>query len=66
MRDEKKFKAIILLMAVLCAFSILYAISEEFLMPEIEGYLKRRLYYERVISQKGLSLKKALYWDEKK
>lgn len=66
MKDERKFRLFILLTALLCVLSITYAISEEYIMPEIEGYLKRRVYYEKVISKKGLSLHKALYWKEKK
>ncbi len=66
MRDEKKFKTAVLFALVLCLLVIAYNVAGEFFIPEIEGYLKRRIYYERVISQKGLSMHEASYWREKK
>ncbi len=42
--------------------SMLYAVAQDRLLSDLEGYLARKLYYENVISQKGLSLHPAKYW----
>jgi|Deesub1362A_J573_1020465.scaffolds.fasta_scaffold00004_283 hypothetical protein len=65
MRDERKFKVFIIFVAVLCVLAIGYNIAEEYFLPDIENYIQRRLYYERVISKKGLSLHEAKYWRKK-
>lgn len=65
MKDAIKFR-ITIIVAITLVFSILsYNIFEEFLMTGIAGYLKRRIYYERVISKKGLSLHRGMYWRKK-
>lgn len=66
MRDEKKIRFFVFLGAFLSVLIMAYNISEEYFIPEIEGYIKRRIYYEKVISKKGLSLHNAMYWEEKK
>ncbi len=66
MRDEKKFKLVTAVSLVVCVLAILYNIASEYLIPDMEGYIQRKLYYERVISKKGLSLHKAQYWREEK
>ena len=50
---------------MLTALVILQNVAKEYFMADIEGYVKRRLYYERTISQKGLSEQKGMYWREK-
>ncbi len=65
MTDAKKFKILVLLTTVLTILILSYNILSEYFMPEIEGYLERRFYYESVISKKGLSLHKGMYWKEK-
>lgn len=65
MTDTKKFRSLIILTTVLCATVLLYNIFQEIYFQDIEGYIKRRLYYERVISRKGLELHKAMHWKEK-
>jgi len=65
-RDEKKFKTAVLFAFALCLLVIAYNVAGEYFIPEIEGYLRRRIYYERVISKKGLSMHNALYWREKR
>lgn len=66
MNDAKKFKLLLLASAGLVLLTLTYSVLEEFVMPGLEGYLQRKGYYERVISQKGLSLHKGLYWKEKR
>jgi hypothetical protein len=61
-KDERKFKALGILLTSLCALSMLYAAAQEFVLPGMQGYLKRKLYYETVISKKGLSMHPAKYW----
>ncbi|MBI4709552.1 MAG: hypothetical protein HY806_06105 [Nitrospirae bacterium] len=65
MTDIKKFKILIIATATLIALTLSYNILQEHLMPGIEGYLERKVYYENVISKKGLSLHKGMYWREK-
>jgi hypothetical protein len=62
MKDEIKFKLAVFIVSALCVLSIVYNVASEYVLPDIEGFFKRKLYYERVISQKGLSLHKADYW----
>jgi hypothetical protein len=62
MKDEIKFKLAVFIVTALCVLSIVYNVASEYILPDIEGFFKRKLYYERVISQKGLSLHKADYW----
>jgi hypothetical protein len=64
MRDDRKFKVTVVLTAALCVLAVAYNIAQEYFIPDLEAYVKRRLYYERVISQKGLSLHRAEYWRE--
>lgn len=65
MTDKKKFKILAILATLLTVFILSYNVISEYFMPEIEGYLERRIYYEKVISKKGLSLHKGMYWKEK-
>lgn len=65
MKDKNKFKILILITTVLTVLILSYNVLSEYFMPEIEGYLERRIYYEKVISKKGLSLHKGMYWKEK-
>jgi hypothetical protein len=52
--------------AALVCLVLLHPILRERVMPDIEGYLERKAYYEKVISKKGLSFHKGLYWKEKR
>jgi len=65
MTDARKFRLAVVLGVFLCALAVAYNIAGEYLLPDIEAYIERRLYYERVISKKGLSLHPAEYWKEK-
>jgi hypothetical protein len=65
MTDSSKFRALIILTTVLCVTVLLFNILQEVYFQDVEGYIKRRLYYERVISKKGLDLHKAMHWKEK-
>ena len=65
MTDKKKFKILAILATLLTVFILSYNVISEYFMPEIEGYLERRIYYEKVISKKGLSLHKGMYWKKK-
>lgn len=62
MADVIKFKILAILATALVVLILSYNILEESLFSGIEGYLERRLYYERVISKKDLSLHKGMYW----
>ena len=68
MTDAKKFKILIFITTVLTFLILSYNVLQEYFIPEIEGYLEgrqRQIYYEKVISEKGLSLHKGMYWKEK-
>ncbi len=65
MTDTKKFTVFIKIMAALVALVLTYNIFQEYIMTGVGDYVKRRMYYERVISKKGLTLHKGMYWKEK-
>lgn len=65
MTDLSKFKALTLFGAILIFFVLSYNVFQKYIMPDVKGYLERRIYYEKVISKKDLSLHKGMYWKEK-
>jgi hypothetical protein len=65
MNETKKFYALIAAATSLIVVALAYTIAQEYILPDIEGYLERKSYYERTISKKGLDLHKGLYWKEK-
>ena len=54
MKDEKKFRVLMILATFLVVCILSYSILGEYLMRETVDYLKRRIYYEKVISKRGL------------
>lgn len=62
--DMQKGRALLVLSVVLVALTMLYNIFSESGISDIEGYLGRRLYYERSISPKGLDLHPGKHWRE--
>lgn len=66
MSDESKFKIAASFITALCVLAVAYNIAQEYFVPDLAAYAKRRIYYERVISKKGLSLHRAEYWSEEK
>lgn len=65
LNDIRKFRLLAILTTIFIVLILSYNILQEYFMPEIEGYLERRIYYEKVISKKGLSMHKGMYWKEK-
>ena len=65
MTVAKKFRILIVLTTTLVVLILSYNIFQEFFMSEIVAHFQRRIYYESVISKKGLSLHKGMYWKEK-
>jgi len=65
LNDIRKFRLLAILTTTLIVLILSYNVISEYFMPEIEGYLERRIYYEKVISKKGLSMHKGMYWKEK-
>ncbi len=62
MKDEKKFRILTVLSTLLIISILSYNVLQEYFMTEIGGYLKRRVYFEKVILKKGLTLHEAEYW----
>ncbi|MEN8264653.1 MAG: hypothetical protein ABFR82_14465 [Nitrospirota bacterium] len=62
MKEEKKFRILTVLSTLLIIFILSYNVFQDYITTEIGGHLKRRLYYEKVILKKGLTLHKAKYW----
>jgi hypothetical protein len=62
MKDEKKFRILTVLSTLLIICILSYNVLQEYFMTEIGGYLKRRIYFEKVILKKGLTLHEAKYW----
>jgi hypothetical protein len=65
MTDSRKAKLLLAITTALVALVILYSVLQDFMLPDVEGYVQRRSYYERTISKKGLSEHKGMYWKEK-
>ena len=64
MVDDKKFVALVTVSTIVC----LLVLAATMLQEQVAGlgqYAERRLYYEKTISKKGLSLHKGMYWKEK-
>ncbi len=66
MTDSKKFKILIIVSVIVTVLALSYSLAQEYIVPDMENYVQRRLHYSQVISKKNLSLYKALYWEEKK
>ncbi len=64
MSDGKRFYILLLLSAVIVLAIIVNNLFENRFSSELGFYIQRRYYYERVISKKGLSLHRAVYWRE--
>jgi hypothetical protein len=62
MSDDRKFRLLTVLSALLVAGIIAFNVFQEYFSTEIVSYLKRRIYYERVLSGKGLTLHDARHW----
>ena len=62
MKDEKKVTILTILSTLLIICILSYNVLQEYFNTGIGGYLKRRVYYEKVILKKGLTLHKAKYW----
>jgi hypothetical protein len=62
MTDERKLSLLAIVSTALVVLAVAYNIVSESFLPGIEGYIKRKAYYEGVISGKGLSKHKADYW----
>lgn len=65
MKDERKFRALIYLSTGLALLVILYNVLQGTVLSGIEGYLERRIYYERAIIKRGLDLHEGMHWKEK-
>ncbi|MBI4843480.1 MAG: hypothetical protein HY809_04055 [Nitrospirae bacterium] len=66
MKDDRKFRIFIIIAVILVAAILSYNSTQEFFTSEVGGYLKRKLYFEEVISKKGLPMHPAKYWKELK
>jgi len=62
--DIQKFRILIVLSAILCLTVLSYNILQELFFQDLEGYVKRRIYYERTLSKK-LELHKGMHWKER-
>jgi hypothetical protein len=62
MKDDGKLRVTVILSTLFVASVLSYNILQEYFMTEFGSYLKRRIYYEKVISSKGLTLHDAKYW----
>jgi len=65
MNDHAKFRTTIIAATILIIAVLAYSVVQDLVLPDVEGYVQRRSYYERTLSQKGLSEHKAMYWKEK-
>jgi|Deesub1362A_J573_1020465.scaffolds.fasta_scaffold03499_3 hypothetical protein len=65
MRDDKRFRVFSLFATFLVVIILSYNLLQGYLLTGFGAYIKRRIYYETVISKKGLSLHRAEYWRKK-
>lgn len=65
MTDSRKFRLLTGAAASLVLLVLFTGMLQDSILPELEGYIRRRIYYERVISTKGLGLHEGMYWKEK-
>jgi hypothetical protein len=59
---NRKFAAMVWVTGTICALALVYNIASEYFLPDLEAYIARRVYFEQVISKKGLSMHKAKHW----
>lgn len=64
-RDTRRFRRLIWAGTVLTLLVLFYNVFQESFLSDIESYIRRRLYYEQVISKKGLSLHEGQHWRQK-
>lgn len=62
MEEKRKFRVFIYISTLLVVLVISYNILHDYFEKNIFSYLKRRIYYERVISKSSLSKEKARFW----
>lgn len=62
MKDASKFRVAVISGVLLCVLAVAYNFAGEYVLHDVQDYLKRRIYFERVISKKGLSMHEAQYW----
>ncbi len=60
--DSKKLKMLVWATGALCLLALTANVASEYFLPDMKGYIDRRVYFERVISGKGLSMHNALHW----
>ena len=65
MTDTRKFKLLTIAAAALIGLILSHAVFQEHGITDLESYLQRKTYYDRIISKKGLSLHQGLYWKDK-
>ncbi len=66
MDDSKKLKMLVWTTGVLCVLAMAFSVASDSFLPEIGSYLERKMYFESVISEKGLSMHKGDYWKKVK
>lgn len=66
MTERKKFYILLICSLILVVAIIINNIFRESFSMDFGAYLERRFYYERVVSKKGLSLHRAMYWREER
>jgi hypothetical protein len=62
MTDSKKFKMLLYGTVALVVLVLSFNLFQEQVLHDVEAYVQRRLHFERVISKKGLSLHRGMYW----
>jgi hypothetical protein len=60
--DDKRFRLFMVSVIFLITIIISYNVLAEYMASGPFQYFKRKVYYEKVISKKGLSLHRARYW----
>ena len=62
MTDERKFRILAICITFLIVIILSYNVFQEYFTTGIGSYIKRRIYYEKIISKSGLPLHEGKYW----
>jgi len=66
MNDARKAGILVGGATAIIALTLIFNLAGETLVSPLIKRLERKMYFERVISKKGLSLHKARFWEEVK
>jgi hypothetical protein len=64
--DDRKFRIAIVVSTLFVLAVLFFNVFQEHITTGLGGYIKRRIYYEKVIKKSGVPLHRAKYWRQLK